>query len=106
MQGKYWEMHAALFREPEKWDTTEDAARPAFERYASGIGLDLEAFRSCMNEERARPNVEANMAEGRLLGITGTPAFIINGKLLAGAQATELFVRVFDKELKALEAGD
>ena len=101
-QGKYWEMHKALFARPSQWDTTAQAARAAFARYAEDIELDLEAFAACLDTGRQRPNVEANMAEGHYLGITATPAFVINGKLLSGAQATTLFKRVFDRELKAL----
>jgi protein-disulfide isomerase len=99
-QGQYWPMHAVLFAEPSEWDTTEDIARAAFAEYASGIGLDTARFDACMAEGRYRPAVEANIAEGRRMGVTGTPAFIINGKILAGAQPTEVFRRVLDRELK------
>ena len=99
-QGKYWEMHSALFASPSEWDTTEQAARSSFDRYAGEIGLDPGAFGACMAEGRYRANVEANFAEGRRLGIGGTPVFIINGKLLTGAQPTDVFKRAFDRELK------
>ena len=93
-------MHRALFAAPSEWDTTEQAARSAFERYAREIALDTGAFGACMAEGRYRANVEANFAEGRRLGIGGTPAFIINGKLLTGAQPASVFKRAFDRELK------
>ena len=99
-QGGYWSMHATLFAAPSEWDTTEDAARAAFGLYAGKLGLDAARFESCLAEGRYRPDVEANMAEGRRLGVTGTPAFIINGKIMAGAQPVEVFQRVLNRELK------
>ncbi len=101
-QGKYWEMHEALFAQPEEWDTTEAAARDAMTRYAQEFSLDGTQFASCMQSDTlARSDVEANMAEGRQLGLTGTPSFVINGKLLAGAQPLDVFERVLDREIQS-----
>lgn len=99
-QGQYWVMHPKLFNAPSEWDTTEATARAAFAGYARDIGLDTLRFDACMAEGRYRPGIEANMAEGRRMGVTGTPTFIVNGKLLVGAQETEIFQRVLDRELK------
>lgn len=93
-------MHDTLFSAPSEWDTTEATARAAFTGYAKDIGLDTARFETCMVEARHRPGIEANMAEGRRMGVTGTPTFIVNGKLLVGAQPTEVFQRVLDRELK------
>ncbi len=104
-QGQYWEMHTTLFASPSDWDTTEAAAREAFAGYATRLGLETERFVACMTEGRYRDNVDANLAEGRRLGVTGTPAFVINGKFLAGAQPTDIFKRVIDRELNSLGGG-
>jgi protein-disulfide isomerase len=99
-QGQYWAMHAALFTAPSEWDTTEEMARVAFAGYAANIGLDPERFDTCMTEGRYRPGIDRNIAEGRRMGLSGTPMFVVNGKLLAGAQPVEVFRRVLDRELK------
>ena len=104
-QGRYWEMHRTLFAAPSQWAVSASKARSTFGRYATDHSLDTEQFDACMAEGRYRANVEANLAEGRYLGVTGTPAFVINGKLLAGAQPAEIFRRVFDRELASLEEG-
>ena len=101
-QGKYWEMHAELFKAPSAWDTTADTARATFGRYAKQLGLDMGGFDACMSEGRQRPAVETNRAEAQRLGLTGTPAFVINGKLLAGAQPYTVFQRALDRELKSI----
>jgi len=43
--------------------------------------------------------VQKDVDEGIRLGVTGTPAFFINGHLLSGAQPLESFVRVIEGEL-------
>lgn len=106
-QGKYWEMHETLFSNPQEWDTTEPAAREAMTKYAGDLQLDSTKFAACMEPgATARSDVEANMAEGRHLNLTGTPSFVINGKLLAGAQPLDVFQRVFDRELASAGASE
>lgn len=99
-QGKYWVMHDTLFNAPSEWDTTEETARAVFAGYAQDLGLDTVRFDDCMAQGRYRPGIATNMAEGRRMGVTGTPTFIVNGKLLVGAQTAEIFQRVLDREIK------
>ncbi|MBX3248889.1 MAG: thioredoxin domain-containing protein [Myxococcales bacterium] len=73
-QGKFWEMHDILF---EHQDALTDAD---LERYAREIGLDLARFRADVTAEAARERVERDRAEGRELGVQGTPSIFINGR--------------------------
>ena len=98
-QGKYWEMHNQLFAQPEQWDTTPQAARETFAAYADVLDLNNSDLLQCLDEGRYTANIEANLQEARRFGLTGTPSFIINGKLLVGAHPTETFVQVLDQEL-------
>lgn len=98
-QNKYWAMHDQLFARPGEWDTTTRVALDAFNRYADAIGLDRVAFQQCLTDGRYRTEVQRDFNEGRRLGITGTPSFIINGKLLSGARPFEQFEQVLDQEL-------
>ena len=100
-QGQYWQMHGQLFAEPSEWDTTPEAAQESFRRYAAALGLDSAELLHCIDQGRYADEVQRDMTEGRTLGLTGTPAFIINGKLLSGARPTEQFIRVLDRELSA-----
>ena len=92
-------MHGRLFEQPSEWDTTEDAARASFERYAEDLDLSTTDLLQCLDEDRYSENVQTNLDEARRLGLTGTPSFIINGKLLVGAHPTETFVQVLGREL-------
>jgi protein-disulfide isomerase len=98
-QGKFWELHDALFAE-------QASLLPAeIKRAASKLGLDATAFAACLDSGRHRPEWQQDAAEAASYGLTGTPAFFVNGRLLSGAQPFEAFARVIDEELELLEQG-
>lgn len=98
-QNKYWDMHGKLFATPDEWDTTEDVARSNFTRYAEVLGLDVNAFNQCIDQQRFADEIAQDFSEGRTLGLAGTPSFIINGKLLQGARPIEQLRPLLDREL-------
>jgi len=99
-QGRYWEYHNQLFADPSEWEAGPQAALDTFGRYADVLELDAEALRTCVSDGRYAQEVGADYAEARALGLTGTPAFIINGKLLSGARAPEQFVLLLEREVE------
>ena len=91
--GKFWAYHDRLFQE-----------QPAFERddlvrYAVELGLDRASFVRCLDDRRFAAAVEADVAQGRALGINGTPTFLVNGRPLVGAHPIETFRSVIDDAL-------
>jgi protein-disulfide isomerase len=58
--------------------------------------LDEKTFASCLDGKAHAKRVEAETLIGRALGATGTPAFLINGKLLLGAYPFEVFQKGLD----------
>ncbi|HEU4594849.1 MAG TPA: thioredoxin domain-containing protein [Pyrinomonadaceae bacterium] len=94
-QGKYWEMQEMLFRRQGEWgeihghgpQVAAAAARrePApvlFERYAQELGLDVERVRAAVAENRYAAKVERDMRDGQSLGVSKTPTFFVNGRML------------------------
>ena len=77
MQGHFWEMHDALYREQVFWSYAPNA-RELFESYAGTIGLNLDQFRKDMDSEKARERVDSDHALGDSLGVNVTPTFFIN----------------------------
>jgi protein-disulfide isomerase len=69
-------------------------------RYASDVGLKMEPFNKCLDSGKYRQRVQDDSAEGTGYGITGTPSFFINGRLLVGAALLEDFAQVIDEELR------
>ena len=67
--------------------------------YAGHVGLDLPSFERCLASGTHAAAVQKSLDEGIRLGVTGTPAFFINGELLSGAQPVESFARVIEREL-------
>jgi protein-disulfide isomerase len=92
-QNRYWPYHDRLFEK-----------QPQFERddliaYAIDLGLDRERFTRCLDDHRQRSAVQADVAEGRALGINSTPTFLVNGSPLVGAQPVEAFREAIDEAL-------
>lgn len=71
----------------------------AFITYAKQLNLDTNKFKTCLSTEKYKNRIDADMKQGQDLGISGTPAFYINGKLIGGAFPEESFKEVIDKEL-------
>lgn len=61
--------------------------------------LDMAKFTDCLDNNKTEATVKAQMAEGQSVGVTGTPGFIINGRLISGAQPFENFKAVIEDEL-------
>ena len=68
-------------------------------KYADATGLSSMAFESCVTSNKFAAAVQADIDEGVRAGVTGTPAFFINGRLIAGAQPLERFVAMIEEEM-------
>ena len=79
-QGKFWEMHDALYRNQAHWSPMRNAAG-AFSDYAKGAGLDVAKYDGCMNSAKFAGRIQASLDEGLKLGVNGTPNFVIGGRL-------------------------
>lgn len=86
-QGKFWEMHDLLF-------ANNQAQRMSIEQYeqdAADLGLDRVKFNQCLETEKYKDKVTAQMLGGKNYGVTGTPASFLNGRVLPGAYPFEDF---------------
>lgn len=93
-QGKFWQYHDLLF------GSQAQATIADFKRFADQLKLDADSFATCLDSGRYAAAVAADVQEGARLGITGTPTFFINGRLLVGAQPLETFQRIIERELR------
>jgi len=64
-----------------------------------GTKVDAAKWTDCYDNKKTLDRVKADMAEGQSVGVTGTPAFIINGRKISGAQPFQNFKAVIDDEL-------
>jgi protein-disulfide isomerase len=93
-QGKYWEFHNWLF------DNQRTMNRESMVAQAGELGMDSALFTECIDQDKYSKQVVAETSEARGLGITGTPGFLINGRVLKGAQPIEAFEAIIDDELE------
>ena len=77
-------MHDALFESQEQWSGNPNAEQ-LFVDLAEELGLDRNAFESCLDSGEYTAKVEADFQEGVAQNVTGTPAFLINGASISGA---------------------
>jgi len=99
-QGRFWEYHDILF------DRQAELSKESYFTWAEELGLDLNQFTQCIESEKYSAEVDADFAEGSSLGVTGTPAFFVNGKMINGAQPFEVFEEEIEAILAAIENAD
>jgi protein-disulfide isomerase len=92
-QGKFWEYHKNLF------EVAGDLSSADLTKRATDLGLDGAKFQACADAKKHDDLIKSNFDDGASLGVTGTPAFFINGRMLVGAQPIEQFREVINDEL-------
>ena len=92
-QGKFWEYHDQLFANQRMLDPL------SLVRYATDLGLDVAAFQRCLESGEKAKAVEADVAKGKTVGMSGTPGFYVNGIHISGALPVEAFSEIIDAEL-------
>ena len=104
-QGKFKEMHDALFDNQGQWSNVQTADAVAlFMQYANAMQLEQEQFDSCLTNGKYIDEIRNDLIDGRDYGVSGTPGFFIgNDEVgyveLTGAQPYEAFKRVIDAQL-------
>jgi len=91
--GKFWEMHDRLFS---KGGPLSDAD---LYRFAGQAGIDHDKFDQCLTSGKYKEAWKVSQDEGNRVGVTSTPSFFINGRMLVGAAGYEAFARIIDDEL-------
>jgi protein-disulfide isomerase len=91
---KFWAYHDLLFKNQGALTRTD------LERYAEKLGLNLAKFRAALDTGRHRAALNADLAAVDSLGEqVGTPAFLVNGMLIAGSQPLEIFETAYRRAL-------
>ena len=94
-QGKFWEYHDKLF------EGQRSLGDEQYATWAEELGLDGDRFASCLSSKKYQDDIQADVQEAAALGILGTPAFVVNGKVLSGFQPYSVFVREVEAALAA-----
>jgi protein-disulfide isomerase len=81
-QNRFWAYHDVLF-ESQKID------KGSLKKHAQGLGLDMDAWNSCIDSGKAKAKISADLLEGQQRGVRGTPALFINGEQFNGRTLAE-----------------
>ena len=104
-QGKFWEMHEALFKNQDKWTVSDPNA--ALADVAKEIGLDVDKFTACLEEGKVEERVKSDASDGAPF-VQGTPTFIVlyngEGQIIPGALPLDTFKQVLQEAVDKTEA--
>lgn len=97
-QGKFWEMTDRLFETQNQWVALSDPT-PFLLNLAKELNLDENKSKKAIEENEFKSRIDADMAEGKSLGVTYTPTFFLNGVKL-NLQKFEDLGTLVEEELK------
>lgn len=100
-QGKFWPYHDILFANQDETDPGAFSA-PRLELFAEEVGLNVDSFRQCVIDDRMDPLIDEDYSLATEDGAASTPTFIINGTLIRGAQAYDVFETEIEAALAAV----
>ena len=92
-QDQFWAFHDLIF------DNQQGLGRDLYLTWATDLEMDVDQFTTCYDEQTHRDEITADFTYGQGLGLTGTPTFFINGRVVSGAQPQEVFKSIIDEEL-------
>ena len=96
-QGKFWQMHDALFAISNKLN------KNSIEKAATTIELDMEQFKKDLNSQASKQKLAKDMAGANKAGISGTPALFINGRMVKKRDVTSI-QKMIDQEMAKIKA--
>ena len=103
-QGKFWEYHDLIYANQSSGNSggyTEESLTALAEE----AGLDVDRFRRDLESARHEAVVQADFEEGQELGISGTPTFFINGRVLVGLQPLATFEEAIEEAEREAAGG-
>lgn len=99
-QGKFFEMHDLLYENAQSWESSSNA-RSFFDSYAKQLNLNIDTYNTDFASENTNLIINADTAEGKRIGVEGTPTFVINGRILSNDERSSLdsFIATIDAEI-------
>lgn len=97
-QGRFWEMHDVLYTQQIEWSDRPDALT-LIRGYAEALGLDVDKFNSDIEKQDIADRVDEDYRSAVKIGLSYTPSFILDGKVLDNPQGLEPFRQVIQQAL-------
>jgi protein-disulfide isomerase len=93
-QGKFWEMHDAMFGNQAALGVDQLKAK------AAELGMNADKFNKCVDSGEKAAAIQADQKAGSAAGVNGTPALFVNGRFINGAVPLDQITTVVDDELR------
>jgi len=93
-QGKFWEMHNALFAHRDK------LSKQTILEQAQAVGLDMKRFQADWDSPAMKAAVDRDQKDGDKIGVEATPTVFIDGQKYNGSLAMDVIKPVIEAELK------
>lgn len=93
-KGAFWKMHDLMFADQQGLKLEGLVTK------AGKAGVDGNKVKECLTGGQFLAQVEADIKQGRELGVKSTPTFFVNGQIINGAQPMEVFKQLIDEALK------
>ncbi len=97
---QFWAFHDVVFEN--QGTIKEETATEQFKAFAKDLGLDEQAFNTCLESEEVAARVDKEMQEAQTVGVRSTPTFIVNGLMVPGADVAKLKAAI-DNKLSAAD---
>lgn len=104
LQGKFWQMHDMLYENQDPtgksgWVVSSDPLGQYFVSFAQQLGLNVNQFKTDFASDKVNNLINADMAEGNKLGITGTPTFYLDNKQVQVGNTVADFEKILSAEI-------
>jgi protein-disulfide isomerase len=98
-QGKFWEYHEKLFSS-QNGENQGAFSKDNLKKFAAEMGLNAKSFNDCVDTAKYETKVKEAVTYGQSVGVSGTPATFVDGKLVSGAASYSTFKTMIDAALK------
>lgn len=104
-QGKFWEMHDAIFANQDRWNG-EETSNPdkVLKQVAKQTGLKTDQFNECVDTKKTQAKVQAHYALAMARKVNGTPTFVFGDKLIDRFLTYDQFKQLVDDALASAPA--
>lgn len=98
-QGAFWGYHDSLF------DNQESLGSELYLALAQSMNLNIEQFTNCLDNHLTLAEIQKDLSDGVAAGVTGTPTWFVNGRMVAGALTQESWQKIINSVIKEEFAG-
>jgi protein-disulfide isomerase len=87
-QGKFWPLDDLMLDQQSQWAQLI-SADPVFQSMATQVGMNMDQLYICLASDDARKVINDEKSMGQSLGITSTPTYFVNNKMVVGAKSLQ-----------------